>query len=263
VLAANLTTAITRAGVFKLSFALSPGFDVESVTGEAMSHWTELRSGDDRVVTMHLKGKTDGQQSFAIHLTGQGVPAGSGWRVPRLVLREATKQTGQVVVVPEQGMRLTVSTRAGLTQLDPQEAGIRQKGVLVFRLLQSDWQLDLDIERVDPWIQAVSLQDVTVREGQLKVAVTFDYLIENAGLKSLSILLPSNADGARFTGAQVADAVRSGDTVDGLAEWEVKLDRRVIGQYRVQVHYQIPEIDPSGRIEVVSVQAPLISKARK
>ena len=53
-------------------------------------------------------------------------------------------------------MRLQVTTREGVTQLDPQKSGIKQKGVLAFRVLQTPWNLALDIEQVDPWVQVTS-----------------------------------------------------------------------------------------------------------
>ena len=112
VLAVNASVEITRAGIFRLSFVLPTGMDVESVSGAALSHWTELKSDAGRVITLHLRGKTEGQQEFAISLSGPGVKATNGWAVPQLVLREASKQRGTLLVVPEQGMRLSVSRRA-------------------------------------------------------------------------------------------------------------------------------------------------------
>ena len=76
---------------------------------------------------------------------------------PNLTFREATKQQGTLLVVPEQGMPCRSQHRESLTQLDPQKSGIRQKGVLAFRLLQSGWSLALDIEQVDAWIQVNGL----------------------------------------------------------------------------------------------------------
>ena len=81
-------------------------------------------------------------------------------------------------------MRLQVTTRDGVTQLDPQKSGIKQKGVLAFRVLQTPWSLALDVEQVDPWVQVTSLQQVTVSEAQVKVAANLQYQIENTGLKS-------------------------------------------------------------------------------
>jgi hypothetical protein len=247
VLAANAAVDITRAGIFRLSFVLPAGFDVESVSGPALSHWTELKTDAGRVITLHLTGKTEGQQQFAISLAGPGVKATNGWAVPQLVLREASKQRGTLVIVPEQGMRLQVATREGVTQLDPQASGIRQKGVLAFRLLQTPWSLALDLERVDPWIQVTSLQHATIAEAQVKVAANLQYQIENTGLKAFRVFIPTNAESVRFQGEQVADFLAvPGAVTNGLQEWEVKLHRRVIGAYLLQASYQtlMPERAP-------------------
>jgi hypothetical protein len=256
VLAANVGVAITRAGIFRLSFALPAGLDVESISGDAMSHWTELKTANERIITLHLKGKTAGQQQFALSLAGPGTKAAQGWAVPRLVVREATKQRGQLLIVPEQGLRLQVGARDGVTQLDPQKAGLRQKGVLAFRLLQPQWSLTLDLEQVDPWVQVTSLQHVTVSEAQVKVAANLQYQIENTGLKALRVRVPTNAESVRFRGEQVADFLPvAGQIEDGLQTWEVKLHRRIIGRYLLQATWQTSVPPQATNIAVRGVQA--------
>lgn len=235
VLAANLAVNITRAGVFKLSFPLPEGMDVESPSGAALSHWTESVKDGQRVITLHLKGKTEGPQNFNLSLVGPGPSRTNTWTAPRLLIREAGKQEGQLVVVPEQGMRLRVANRDGLTQLDPKTVGITRRGVMAFRLLHAGWALSFDVERVDPWIQVTTLQDATVREGQVKFSAWLDYQIENAGVKSLFIETPPGADAVRFTGDLVADSVRGAANTN---LWEIKLQRRVIGAYKLQVEWQ-------------------------
>jgi len=42
-LAADLNVAITRVGLFQLSFPLPDGLDIEAVSGAALSHWTRRR----------------------------------------------------------------------------------------------------------------------------------------------------------------------------------------------------------------------------
>jgi len=248
VLASELTVDITRAGIFKLSFVLSEGFDVEAISGAALSHWTESKSDAGRVITLNLRGKTEGRQQFAISLAGPGLKAArkvAAWIVPQLSLREASKQQGTLLIVPEQGMQLTATALDGVMQLDPQRSGIRQKGVLAFRVLQSPWKLALDIEQVDPWVQVSTLQHATVNEAQMKVAANLQYQIENTGLKSLRVSIPTNAESVRFTGELISDFMRVPDAVtNDLQQWEVKLQRRVIGQYLLQVTYQImiPEL---------------------
>jgi hypothetical protein len=256
VLAANATVSITRAGIFRLSFVMPAGFDVESISGSALSHWTELKSDAGRVITLHLGGKTEGQQQFAITLSGPGVKSTNTWAVPQLVLREANKQQGTLLLVPEQGMRLQVVTRDGVTQLDPQKSGIRQKGVLAFRILQTPWNLALQIEQVEPWIQVTSLQHATVSEALVKVAANLQYQIDNSGVKAFRVFVPTNAEGLRFQGEQVADFLKVGGAVtNGLQEWDVKLDRRVIGAYFLQATYQTPMPEHAAETVLRGLQA--------
>jgi len=241
VLAVNAAADITRAGIFRLSFLLPPGFDVESVSGAALSHWTESKIDQGRLITLHLTGRTEGRQEFAISLAGAGVKPTANWLVPQVNLREASKQRGTLLLVPEQGTRLQVAARDGVTQLDPQKSGIRQKGVLAFSVLQTPWKLGLDIEQVEPWIQVAGLQHATVQEAQVKVLANLQYQIENTGLKAFRLFLPTNSENVRFQGEQVADSMPvAGAITNGLQLWEVKLSRRVLGAYRLQATYQTP-----------------------
>jgi hypothetical protein len=256
VLATTADVAITRAGIFKLSFLMPAGFDVESISGAALSHWTELKTDAGRVITLNLTGKTDGQQQFIINLSGPGVKTASGWTVPQVTLREAGKQRGTLLVVPEQGMRLEAAAREGVTQLDPQKSGVKQKGVLAFRLLETPWSLTLDIEQVDPWIQVTGLQHATVNEAQVKVNANLQYQIENTGLKLFRVFIPANAEGVTFQGDQVADFMAvAGVVTNDLQAWDIKLHRRVIGAYLLQVAYQTPITNESGEITLRGVLA--------
>lgn len=256
VLAATLGVEVLRAGIFRFSFALPAGLEVESVTGGALSHWTELKTGDARVVTLHLKGKTEGRQQFALTLAGPGVRTTNGWTVPRLSVREAAKQRGQLTVVPETGLRLQVTQREGATQLDPLQSGIRQKGALAFRLLQDPWVLRLDLERVDAWIQVTGLQHATVTEAQVKVSANLQYEIENTGVKALVLRLPAGAENVRFRGEQLADfLVRPGAANAATRDWEVKLERRLLGKYLLHASYTLPLAEKASEFGLDGIQA--------
>ncbi len=255
VLAGNLQVDVNRAGIFKLSFPLPAGLDVEAVSGPALSHWTELKSDQARIVTLHLKGKTQGKHAFSVTLVGPGVRSAKGWAVPRLSLREASKHRGQLVVVPEQGLRLQVAAREGATQTDPIQAGLRQKGVMVFRILQDPWSVTLDLDRVDAWLQVTGLQHVTVHEAQVQVLANLQYEIENTGVKSLFVRLPAGADNVRFRGDQVSDFLPTGATNTPLRDWEVKLERRVLGKYALQASYTLLIPPQATQLEIPGIEA--------
>ena len=257
VLLVNLGARITRAGVFKLSFVLPTGLEVESITGNALSYWTDIKEGDDTIVTLHFKGKTEGNAQFQINLAGAGLEKTESWQVPRVAIREATKEDGQLFIIPEQGIRVYMKDREGVSQLDPKQAGIRDRGVLAFRLLQGDWKLSFDVERVDPWIQAVFLQDASIRQGTVKYRGVLEYKIENTSVKTLRVALPDAAQGVGFSGDQVTDFVKGDAAEEGRAVWEVKLDRRMIGKYQLSVSYQVPLTEDAAEspVEVQSLQA--------
>jgi hypothetical protein len=262
-LADSFTADIRKAGIFSLSFVMPRGFDVDSISGAALSQWTELKTNDDRIITLHLSGKTVGLQSFSITLAGPGVKTARGWNVPQVVLREAGKQGATLLIVPEQGMGLQASAVTYYAQLDPQASGIRIPGVLAFRRSQVPASLALDIDQVDPWIEVNSLQHAAIREGQIKTTANLLYQIKNAGLKGFRVFIPANAESVLFKGGQAFDFLKMTNAItNGLQEWEVKLDRRVIGQYLLQVTYQTPIPAQAAEVVLDGVQAAEVNQQR-
>ncbi|MFA6960703.1 MAG: hypothetical protein WC205_08140 [Opitutaceae bacterium] len=239
VLATDLNVSITRVGLFKLSFTLPEGLEVEALSGPALSHWTEANEGGQRIVTLHLNGRTIGEQGFALTLAGPAPAAQAGWTVPRVLVREATRQTGELQLVPEKGLRLQAMARTHVSQLDPRTVGNPRPGALAFRLLQEDWSLAVGIEALEPWVTVQSLQEVTAREGQTLTRIALRYKVENAAVKTLRVRLPGlgaeQAKTVRATGPAVSDFVAvAGDP----QLWEIRFQRGIVGETEVQIEFQ-------------------------
>jgi hypothetical protein len=241
VLAADLDVAITRAGLFKLSFVLPDKLEVESISGAALSHWAEAGEGATRVVTLHLQGRTIGQQTFAIALAGPAPGPQEEWAVPRIALREATRQTGELTLVPEKGIRLRAGARNNVSPVDARAGGEMRPGSIAFRLLQENWSLKVAIETLAPWVTIQSLQEITVREGQTLTRLSLKYRIDNAAVKQLGIRLPGLTDEqartVRATGPTVSDLVqRTGNGTD--RAWDIRFQRGLTGEADVVVEWQ-------------------------
>jgi hypothetical protein len=248
VIAADLVANITRSGVFRLTLSVPDGLEIESATGESLSHWTESGKGKDRVITLHLTGRTMGTQKFSLTLAGPMVPASASWNVPRISLKEASRQTGLITIVPDRGLQVRSVNRVNVSPVDPREvAGGAQEaakaasrpGALAFRMLQADWTLALSIAKLDPWVTAKVLHDVTLREGQILSRVSLAYRIENSALKTLRVRIPgldAEAEATvRATGPAVADFVPVPGE-EGL--WEIRFQRGIAGETQVDVEYQ-------------------------
>jgi hypothetical protein len=252
VMTVDLNVSIARAGLFKLSFPLPEGLELEALSGPALSQWTEAAEGGQRVVTMHLNGRTIGDQAFALTLAGPAPHAQESWPVPRLYVREAGRQTGEALLVPGKGLRLRVADRVKATQIDPLSVGGVQPGTLAFRLLQGDWELRLGIEALEPWVTVQCLEEVTVREGQTLTRIGLRYRVENAAVKQFRIKLPGiGEEGARTvraTGPAVSDMVRVPGSQD---LWEIRLQRGIAGETDMQVEYQGPAARESERESIM------------
>ena len=154
-------------------------------------------------------------------------------------MREATRQSGKLTVIPERGIRIRPESRQNASQLDSRELSASQPGTLAFRLLQADWQVVLDIEKLDAWVTARSLQEVTLREGVTQTRLAIHYTIENAGVKTVRLTLPTltpeEQNSVRASGKDVSEIVK----VQGVADaWDVQFRRSVLGDTAVEIQYQ-------------------------
>lgn len=235
----NFNVAITRAGLFQLSFPLPDGFEVESLTGDALHHWAELSDEEQRRIVLHLDGKTMGVHSFALTLTSATPETEDGWEIPQFSLTEASRQTGEMVVKPTTGIRLRTLTRQNVSEVDPRSLGDGAKGSLAFRLLQKDWNLTLGIEKLDPWLTSQVLHEVTLREGQTRTTLHVRLNVQNASVRSFQVHLPlttpEEARSLMATGKAVSDMVRVSPDSD---LWEIRLKRRVLGDVDLRIEYE-------------------------
>ena len=239
VLGVNFVAEITRAGLFQLSFPLPDGLEVESLSGSALHHWAELSENDQRTIVLHLNGKTIGSQSFSLVLSGPAPTEEGDWDIPRLMINQATRQTGELVVRPTTGIRLRTVSRQNVSETDPRAMGGTGQGSLAFRLLQRDWTLVLGIEKLDPWITGQVLHEITLREGQTRSALLADFNVQNASIRSLQVNLPIDSEDEvktlRAIGGTISDLIR---TAPNSNIWEIQFKRRVVGRIQFQIEFE-------------------------
>lgn len=237
VLSAVIVADIRRAPVFRLSFPLPEGWEIETASGEDLAHWLETGEGASRRVVLALKERTVGEHTFTVSLSAPGVSSAKDWEVPRIALDGATRAGGTLILVPERGLRLQPATRTNCSPADPRESGEIQPGSLAFRLLQRDWKLTLGIEPGDPWLTAQSLENVELREGQILRSAEIRFRVEHAAIKSVRVSIPGLDEEARKTVRFESEALADFAPVDA-DTWEVTFRRGVPGEIPVRVELQ-------------------------
>lgn len=238
----EMAVEVTRAGIFRFSFPLPEGFEIESLSGDAMSHWNESGEGAERSATVHLRGQTEGRHPFSLVLVKAGViSAEEEWSVPRIVITEAARQTGQLMVRSEQGLRLRTLTRKNVSEVDPRTVGkgSEDEVALAFRLLQKEWDLTLGVEKLDPWVTGQILQEMTLREGQARNVVVAALKIENAAIQEVQVRLDGLSEEAAKTLRASGAAVSGISPVEGEPGlWVVGFKRRVIGEQQLRIEWE-------------------------
>lgn len=261
VLAVDLTVEITRAGLFQLGFDLPDGLEIESLSGSALRTWSEVGDDASRSVVLYLNGRTLGTQTFSLTLAGTTPTGEEDWTVPNIQLKEASRQTGQLVVRPAEGIRLRTAERTNLSEADPRELGGDARDALAYRLLQRDWSLSLGVEKLDPWITGQVLHTTTLREGQTRTSLVALLKIENAAIRELRVHLPGLGEAEtrtlRASGPSVGDLVRVAPDSDA---WDIRLQRRLIGEARIQLEYESRGERADGKESLVPVIFPEVKQ---
>jgi len=231
---------ITRAGIFELKFKVPKGLTVETINGPALRDWSESEVKKERVVTMFLNGKTIGQQRFIITMLGETadiIVNKENWMVPKWSFEGVARQRGTMMIVPDHGIRLRVIERKNVSQVNNRNQDANSKNTLQFRMLQSDWVLGLSVQKLDAWVTAELLQEVTLKENITKKRVSIHYNVENSVVKSFRIKLPNvsaeQAQTVRASGPEVKEIVLIENDI-----WEIRMKQAVIGKVSMVVAYE-------------------------
>ncbi|MBN2684893.1 MAG: hypothetical protein JXR40_06405 [Pontiellaceae bacterium] len=245
-LSSRLNVTVAKSGVFSLRLQIPDGFDIDSLTGEAVSHWDEV-SGDMREVVVNFKNQVLGTIPLNLVLSRSGRDLESSFAMPRVRLAGALKHAGTLAVTVERGIRITSAERDGVSEIAPRELGMRQEGSLTYRLLRPDWSIQLNSEVMEPKVTADVLQSVALAEGQLKVRCFVQYEIEHAGVKIFQVQSPWPEVDLVVAGNNVSQ-VRKVDAEQGI--WEVELHGKVEDRYEMEVACQIPVANNSSELTI-------------
>jgi len=252
VLSTQLKVTVAKAGIFSLRLIIPDGFDVESLSGQDVSHWDEVKD-KERGVIVHFTKPVTGTRDLNLVLARMEKGLEDTIAAPRVGVVNAFKHSGSLIVSGERGVRLTTLRREGVSEVNPRDLGINQQGLLAFTLLRPDWAIVLKAEVLTPTIKPELLQRVDVAEGMLKGRAYIRYRIENAGCKVFLLQAPQTNTLLTLSGPDIAK-VQIVDAAKGI--WQVTLHSKVENNYMLVAGYQIP-FDPGAGNVIVTPLLPI------
>ncbi|WP_372807714.1 hypothetical protein [Pontiella sp.] len=245
-LSSRLNVTVSKSGIFAVRLRIPEGFDVDSLSGEGISHWDEV-GGAARELVVNFSRQISGTIPLNLVLSRSGRDLEPQFAVPRIRMEGVLKHTGTLAITVERGIRIATQTREGASEILPRELGIRQTGSLAFRLLRPDWTIELQSEVMDPKIKAEVLQRVVLSEGLMKIRSYLQFDIEHAGVKTFRLQPPDPTIALVVSGRNIS-RVRKVDDARGI--WEVELHGKVEEQYGMEVAYQLPFAHDMSAVEI-------------
>lgn len=241
---------IAKAGRFDVVLQIPEGYDIDTLVAEEVSHWDESVDAGKRDVRIHFKRKLTGSIQLKLAISQPVAQMPQRLTVPRVMLADVLKHTGQLVIGSEQGVRLTVASRQGISEVNPAELGEPGQGLLAFRLLRPDWQLDLQTELVQPQVTVQSLHVAKVTDGLVRHDHYLRYRLFHAGAKAFELVLPAEATGVTITGAGIARREQLGP-----GDWRVELADKVYDRpYLLRLTYETQYNQTEGNVPLAPVR---------
>lgn len=271
----DLTAEVSRADVFNLSFPLPEGLELESVSGDSLAYWTESQDAADlRTVTLFLKKALVGEEQFRISLVGAFPFGAPTWTIPRVLFNGAQRQSGELLLFTEEGLRLRLRSRNNLIEISPGEVdaeGSEKKPEIgnteelpdfSFRYFGNRWNATFAIGASEKRSFASWRQCVTplVFSRYARVDIDCIHTVENTTCQVVRVALPSSALAPRFYGDGVVSAVPvktdvSSGAVSATSEknvWEVRFAKPMRGEILFKIEY-FEVLSPKMKITSVSV----------
>jgi len=240
---------IAKAGRFDVDLLIPEGFDIDALEASEVSHWDDGTEADQRRVRVHFKRRLTGPVRLNLTLSRAISEIPDRLTVPRVTVAGGLKHSGHLVIGSEQGVRLTVTGRQGVSEVNPVELGHNDQGLLAFQFLRPDWQLDLQTELIQARIQVQGLHVARVTDGLVRHQHFLRYQLLHAGTKAFGLVLPPAATGVTLAGPGIARREQTGP-----GQWRVELADKVYDRpYLMTVTYETRYDPADGNVPLVPV----------
>jgi hypothetical protein len=241
---------IAKAGRFDVDLLMPDGFDIDALEAQEVSHWDESTEAGQRRVKVHFKHRLTGSVQLRLALSQALAEIPDRLTAPRVMVAGGLKHTGYLVIGSEQGVRVSVLSRQGVSEVNPAELGHAGQGLLAFQFLRPDWQLQLQTEVIQATVTVQTLHIAKVTDGLVRHEHALRYRLYHAGTKAFALTLPPEAVGVTITGAGIARREQASP-----GQWRVELADKVYDQpYLMTVKYETRYNPADGNVPLVPVR---------
>ena len=251
---AELTYDVSRAELPQLVVDVPAGQKITRVVDANVRQWDVAEVDGLQRITADLFEPVRGQQQLSVELEQILDEASrSHLSIPSVQAVGVSRQQGVVVVRLTDELRGEAAVTEGLLQLDATELPEPLRAIpwdFAYRAATMPFALVLDIEAVQPRIEAQQLIEAYVEPNQLVLDVATIFGIEDAGVFQLEMAVPSGYEVRRVQGRQLGesqpvnvDTFHLADDASGLLS--INLASKAFGRVGLVVTLIKPLNDPN------------------
>ena len=257
--------AIDRAGVFELKFKLPENITIENVVCDKMKQFDV--SPDKTLLTISLREKTQGALVVTVFATRSLDPTAekTDQVLPLLEPVGVEVENGKVqVYAPESLDVITDAEKLVAVQPDPAP----QPEAVANAHLVSSWlynrrpiEIPVSTKRKPTRLTAFIGTKADVKQGQVQVTTTLNYIIEYAGIDTFRFSVPESVAEVQISSTAggaappIKQKSRATAAVDGWVTWTVVMQRDVLGSQPFEITYDLaPTAEADGKTEKSAIQ---------
>jgi hypothetical protein len=233
----TFTFDVTRVGIFNARIPVPEGVTVTDVTRDFVEDWRVL---PDRTLYLEFKGSRMG--AFSVQVTStREVGLGEApldLALPVLAPAGARRSEGLLGVRRDEGLKVETKEAEGCEPMDAAEFG--GGASMAYRFRTADRRVVLSVSRREPEVAARILTELRAEQNRVAVKTRLTWTIRYAGVDSFSFLLPAALkDKVRVTGNNIREKPIA-EAEEGLVRQRVVLQGKVLGEYPVEIEYDLP-----------------------
>lgn len=237
-------------GIFSVALQAPAGYELrEAGPAETVSGFRQ----QGRRVEINFRGEQFKECALELAFQGPAIKAGARLSVEPVIVEGADENAGSLVLAMPLALRATEQATGGVEATDTRQLlpAVRPllsgdiEPALGYRYFTAAARVQALIERQRTRLSCETALLATISPSLLRMDATLNYTVEFSAADVFQVLLPASAgEDVRITGADIkekAPAVAGAKGgPDGLTTWTIRLQRRVLGPYRLGVSFDVP-----------------------
>ena len=254
-------------GVFGAYFEVPEGYELREAGPP------ELVAGfraTDRRVEINFRGEQRASMDVELRLQRTRPSLEGRGKLEPIRVVDAEEDLGDVVLAAPLALRATEIEAKGLEPTDVRNLQQKMSGllsgdlvpVLGYRYFSPTFEATAAIERQRTRLTCETANLVSIMPSLMRIDATLDYNVDFSATDEFQLLIPASAgEDVRISGADIKEKVRATPSPkDDLTTWTVRLQRRVLGPYRLLASFDVPlEGAESGK--PLNVSVPIVCAA--